>query len=147
MAASKTYLVPVDFSKTSLTALDYAVRLARENKMRIQLLHVIPAPPSFSMADETAGFLRDYYDFSERNALKQLENLARRKNLRPGNYSFIITKRGDPARAIADQAKKARASMIIMGSHGRTGLKRLMLGSVAERTLRYAECPVLIVKK
>jgi nucleotide-binding universal stress UspA family protein len=48
---------------------------------------------------------------------------------------------------IVNQAKKARAAMIIMGSHGRTGLKRLVVGSVAERTLRYARCPVLIVKR
>jgi len=53
----------------------------------------------------------------------------------------------DPGRMIADLARRSRASMIIMGSHGRTGLQRLMLGSIAERTLRYAKCPVLIVKK
>jgi nucleotide-binding universal stress UspA family protein len=47
---------------------------------------------------------------------------------------------------IARQAKRLRVSMIIMGSHGRTGLHRFLLGSVAERTLRYASCPVLIVK-
>ena len=47
---------------------------------------------------------------------------------------------------IARQAKRLGASMIIMGSHGRTGLRRLLLGSVAERTLRYADCPVLIIK-
>jgi nucleotide-binding universal stress UspA family protein len=59
----------------------------------------------------------------------------------------VIVQRGDPARVIANQAKKTRARMIVMGSHGRTGLKRLVLGSVAERTLRYARCPVLIVKR
>jgi nucleotide-binding universal stress UspA family protein len=53
----------------------------------------------------------------------------------------------NPAEVIARQAKKLHASMIIMGSHGRTGLQRLLLGSVAERTLRLAGCPVLIVKK
>ena len=52
----------------------------------------------------------------------------------------------DFADIIVRQAKKLRASMIVMGSHGRTGLSRLLLGSVAERTLRYATCPVLIVK-
>jgi nucleotide-binding universal stress UspA family protein len=51
------------------------------------------------------------------------------------------------ADVIAKQAKKLRAAMIVMGSHGRTGLQRFLLGSVAERTLRYADCPVLIVKK
>ena len=48
---------------------------------------------------------------------------------------------------IARQAKKLRVAMIVMGSHGRTGLQRLLLGSVAERTLRYTDCPVLIVKR
>jgi nucleotide-binding universal stress UspA family protein len=48
---------------------------------------------------------------------------------------------------IAAVAKKSRAAMIVMGSHGKTGFQRFMLGSVAERTLRYAHCPVLIVKK
>lgn len=147
MAASKTYLVPVDFSKTSEIALNYAVRLARENKMKLQLLHVIPPAPALSMADETVQFIRDYYDFSEKEALKRLKKLPERKDLKSVGHRFVIIKKGDPARVIADQAKKFRASMIIMGSHGRTGLKRLMVGSIAERTLRYAKCPVLIVKK
>lgn len=146
MAASKTYLVPVDFSKTSETALNYAIRLARENKMKLQLLHAIPPPPAVSMADETGQFLQDYYNFTEKDALKRLKKLAQREYLRSVGQRPVILKRGDPAHVIADQAKKSRASMIIMGSHGRSGLKRLMLGSVAERTLRYAECPVLVVK-
>lgn len=60
---------------------------------------------------------------------------------------FVLIKGRDPARGIAAQARKSRVSMIIMGAHGRTGLKRLVLGSVAEKTLRHARCPVLIVKK
>lgn len=80
-------------------------------------------------------------------AQRQMENLIRKKKLKPGTFRSMIIRRGDPARVIANQANKARASMIVMGSHGRTGLKRLVLGSVAERTLRYARCPVLIIKK
>lgn len=67
--------------------------------------------------------------------------------LKPAEYRCTILLAEDTARAIARQARKSRAAMIIMASHGRTGLQRLLLGSVAERTLRYAECPVLIVKK
>jgi nucleotide-binding universal stress UspA family protein len=51
------------------------------------------------------------------------------------------------AETIVREAKQLRAAMIVMGNHGRAGLQRLLLGSVAERTLRYADCPVLIVKK
>ena len=59
---------------------------------------------------------------------------------------MALARGADFADVIVRHAKKLRASMIIMGSHGRTGLRRLLLGSVAERTLRYAKCPVLIVK-
>ena len=79
-------------------------------------------------------------------ARRQMDQLVRKKKLEAGRFQAVIIHRGDPAQRIADHAKKARASMIVMGSHGRTGLRRLMLGSVAERTLRYARCPVLIVK-
>ncbi|OGQ54809.1 MAG: hypothetical protein A2W66_12895 [Deltaproteobacteria bacterium RIFCSPLOWO2_02_56_12] len=70
-----------------------------------------------------------------------------RKHLKPGQCRSMLIRGVDPGRTIADLARRSRASMIIMGSHGRTGLQRLMLGSIAERTLRYAKCPVLIVKK
>jgi nucleotide-binding universal stress UspA family protein len=76
-----------------------------------------------------------------------MDKLVRKKKLKPRSYQSVIVKRGDPAQVIANQAKKTRAQMIVMGSHGRTGLRRLVLGSVAERTLRYAGCPVLIVKR
>lgn len=144
MAASETYLVPVDFSKTLEIALDYAIRLARALNAKLQLLHAVP-PPTLPIGDEKAEFLRQYYDSSENDAIKRLTNLVGRKKLGSGKQ-LIIVRTGDPARVIADQAQKSRASMIIMGSHGRTGLERLMLGSVAERTIRYAKCPVPIVK-
>jgi nucleotide-binding universal stress UspA family protein len=80
-------------------------------------------------------------------ARSEINKLVRRKKLKSGSFKTVIVKRGDPAQVIAREAKKSRAAMIVMGSHGRTGLKRLVLGSVAERTLRYARCPVLIVKK
>jgi nucleotide-binding universal stress UspA family protein len=59
---------------------------------------------------------------------------------------LIVARGVNFAEIIAQQARKLRATMIIMGSHGRTGLQRFLIGSVAERTLRYARCPVLIVK-
>jgi nucleotide-binding universal stress UspA family protein len=147
MAGKPTYLVPVDFSKPSDAAVDNAVRLAREHQAKLLFTHVITAPVILPDDIGSAQFLDDYYRAAERDAREKMAKLAKRKKLRPQNYRFIIVKRGDPALAIAQQAKKSRVSMIIMGSHGRTGLQRFMLGSVAERTLRYATCPVLIVKK
>ncbi len=143
MAVSKTYLVPVDFSKGSDIALKRALALARQNKGRLLLVHVVPTTMVFPME---IGFT-DYLESLEKEAQKGMEKLVGRMRLRPGRYRTILTRGGDTARVIADLAKKSRASMIIMGSHGRTGLQKFMLGSVAERTLRYAECPVLIIKK
>jgi len=141
MARYKTYLVPVDFSRGSEIALRHAVKLARENNGRLLLVHVVPTIAVYP----AEGSFFDYYGLLEKDAREGFKRLARRLKL--GKYRAVLTRGEDTARTIANQAKKSRASMIIMGSHGRTGLQRLMLGSVAERTLRYAQCPVLIVKK
>ena len=133
MAASKTYLVPVDFSKGSRIALRHAMELARRKKGKLLLVHVVPLVVQMGTV---SSFLRG-----------ELEAMARHFGLKPAEYRLLVLERGDAARAIADLAKKFRVAMIIMGSHGATGLRRFILGSVAERTLRYAECPVLIVKR
>jgi nucleotide-binding universal stress UspA family protein len=148
MATARIYLVPVDFSKASERALDHAVKLGKENNAKLLLLHVIPNSAMMMGGHEagTAQMLLEYEKAMQEDADKNMKSLVKRKKLSPGAHRAVILKRGDPAQRIAEQAKKSRVAMIIMGSHGRTGLKRLVLGSVAERTLRYASCPVLIVK-
>ena len=147
MATSKVYLVPIDFSKSSEIALKHAVNLARSSKGRLLLVHVIPTPMITPTMGDTAGFIADYYRELEKKAQLDVGKLVRRHKLKKNQVRLILFRGGDPAKKITDQAKKSRVSMIVMGSHGRTGLMRLMLGSVAERTLRYAYCPVLIVKR
>lgn len=149
MAGKKTYLVPVDFSKTSEVALDHAIKLAREDKSNLVLVHVIPTSAMMMAGPDvaTAQMLADIDKNQLEDAQRQMDKLVRKKKLKTGSFKSVIVKRGDPAQVVANQAKKNRAAMIVMGSHGRTGLTRLVLGSVAERTLRYARCPILIVKK
>jgi nucleotide-binding universal stress UspA family protein len=149
MAAGKKYFVPVDFSKTSEAALEYAAKLARENRGEVVLLHVIPTSALMITGPDaaTGTMIAEVEKAQLEEAQKQMDKLVRKKRMKPGTFRSLIVKRGDPARVIAERAKKIRAAMIIMGSHGRTGLKRLVLGSVAERSLRYSHCPVLIVKK
>ncbi|MGE5219479.1 MAG: universal stress protein [Chloroflexota bacterium] len=142
MAKSHLYLVPIDFSRGSERALDYALKMAQVGQGKVLALHVIPAdlvtpPPAASF---------DFYRFLERDARANFDKLARRKRLRAEDCKLVLARGTDFADVITRQAKKLRASMIVMGSHGRTGLRRFLLGSVAERTLRYAACPVLIVK-
>jgi nucleotide-binding universal stress UspA family protein len=142
MAQSKTYLVPVDFSKGSEAALDSAIRIAKKNRGKLLLIHVIATAFAFPLE---AGFV-EIFDTLEKNARESMSRLIRRKRLKRGQYRSLLITALDPAQAIASQAKKSRARMIIMGSHGKTGFQRLVLGSVAERTLRHARCPVLVVK-
>ncbi len=140
--AANIFLVPLDFSRGSEKALDHALKLARERSTRVIALHVVPAeliyPPT--------GGRFDFYGLMQRDARENFRKLAKRKRLRPKDCELALARGADFADVIVRHAKKLRASMIIMGSHGRTGLRRLLLGSIAERTLRYAKCPVLIVK-
>ena len=144
-----TYVVPVDFSKTSEAALNHAIKLRRETNSKLLLVHAISSSAMVTSGpyEGTPQMIIEYEKAQREEAQKQMERLIRKKKLKPGTFRSVILRRGDPARVIANQARKSHASMIIMGSHGRTGIKRLVLGSVAERTLRYARCPVLIIKK
>jgi nucleotide-binding universal stress UspA family protein len=142
MAAANTYVVPIDFSRGSEKALDVAMKLARERRGKVIALHVVPAEMVYAPIGQ--GF--DFYSLMERDARENYRRLLRRKRLQPKDCALALARGTDFAAIIARQANKLRASMIVMGSHGRTGLRRLLLGSVAERTLRYAKCPVLIVK-
>jgi len=142
MAKTEKYLVPIDFSRGADKALDHALKLTRERHAKLYALHVVPAeliyPPT--------GGRFDFYNLMERDARANFAKLTKRKGVKPRECELVLARGTDFADIIVRQAKKLGASMIIMGSHGRTGLRRLLLGSVAERTLRYASCPVLIVK-
>lgn len=141
MPVSKTYLVPIDYSKHSELALGKALELARANGGKLLLVHVILNP------NVPVPLRRSYEEIVEKGANLEMDKLVRRHRLKPEEYRVVLLWGSDAAGLIAEQARKSRASMIIMGSHGRTGLQHLLLGSVAEKTLRYAHCPVLIVKK
>jgi universal stress protein A len=141
--APRIYLVPVDFSKGSEVALKHAVGIAREGGGQLLLLHVL----NENIFHSGTILPKRYFAILEKQARDGLKKMARLARLQPGEYQSIHVWGRDTGLTIADYAKKLKASMIIMGSDGRTGLSRLVLGSVAERTLRYAECPVLIVKK
>lgn len=143
MPKSDIYLVPLDFSRGSERALDYALGMARERKAKVIALHVVPA----ELVQPPVGKALDFYDVLAQQALKKFRRLAKRRKLQPSDCQFILARGLNFAEIIARQAKKLRVAMIVMGSHGRSGLQRFLLGSVAERTLRYADRPVLIVKK
>ena len=143
MRGKRTYLVPVDFTKSTDLALTYAVNLAREDKAKLLLVYVFA-----EVASGVPLYLRDHYQKGLQSRAKtKMQKLLAKHRLDAKRDRVVYLRARDPAKAIVAQAKKSRVSMIIMGSRGLKGLKRLILGSVAERTLRYARCPVLVVKR
>ena len=143
MATTKNILVPLDFSKHSQAALNRAIILAQELQAKLLLVHVITAPAT----TVPFPYRAQYYNELEEEAVRVMKRLLRRKKVTTEDYRLIILRGDDAAQLIVQQATKSRSSMIVMGSQGRTGLLRLILGSVAEKTLRYAKCPILIVKR
>ena len=142
MPRIKKILVPVDFSDYSKSTVEYAVLLAGRFHASIDLVHVIE-PFAYDVTD-TAQVV-DHYGALIRIADRLMIN-ARERITRRGIKVRSLVLRGSPAPEIVNEARRRRADLIIMGTHGRTGLEHLMLGSVAERVVRLAPCPVLTVR-
>jgi universal stress protein A len=129
-------LCPVDFDQNSLAAISVASELARENKAALYLLHVLhPAPEGDSSIGEI-----------ETAARTRLERIGHQRVKAGTSYELLVIK-GDPAADVLQVASGLGADLIVMATHGRKGLRRLVLGSVAERVVREARCPVLTVKR
>lgn len=141
-------LVPTDFSPPSDGALEYARILAAKFGSSLQLLHVIDDPTASS------DFVPDGYAPSTedirtgliahaRTRLDHLMNLVDRARYHAHAEAIL----GLPAQAIVDYALATGTGLIVMGTHGRTGLAHLLMGSVAEQVVRTAPCPVLTVRQ
>lgn len=141
MPSFKTILHPTDFSPSAREALQIACSLARAHGAKLILLHAaqrpvasvggMPVPPPPPPVVDWSGLKRE------------LEAVA------SGIQDVAVEARlveGEPAGSIVDLAHQAGADLIVIGSHGRTGLARLLMGSVAEHVVRKAACPVLTVK-
>jgi nucleotide-binding universal stress UspA family protein len=138
----KTILVPTDFSELASQALEYAVGLAARLDAKIHLLHVITA--SFTGVRDVAHS-SSVIDASSKEARIALDQLAARYRDRVSVESTRI-EIGDPREVIDQVAEKIGADLIAMGTHGRRGVKRMLLGSVAESVVRSAPCPVLTIR-
>ena len=137
MPQFKKILCPVDFDQNSLLALRLASELAQERKATLYLLHVVAMPPGPEVALP--------FGKMEAAARTRLEKLARQKVDGKASYKIDVAM-GDPGIEVLQVAKRLRADLIVMATHGRKGLRRLVLGSVAERVIREAPCPVLTVR-
>lgn len=137
-----TIMVPTDFSYASDAALGYARMLAVRFGASLHLLHVVDEPGSWS---EVYAAIPDIRDRLRADAGRRLEAMA--ACLPPPLQATSAVACGSPVPTIVKVAEAKGADLIVMGTHGRRGVGHLLLGSVAERVVRLAPCPVLTVRE
>ncbi len=145
MKTFSNILVAVDFSENSEHAFDYAVTLASQFNAELTVLHVINEPV------DLRGFYVPHISFEqlekeiEESAVKMMESFCSSRMGAFTNFRTAIVT-GIPYDEIITAAARMDASLIVLGTHGRTGLDRILFGSTAERVVRSAPCPVLSVR-
>lgn len=138
-------LTAIDFSETSDSAFDYALTLAGQFNSELTIVHVINEPV------DLRGFYVPHISFEqlekeiEIGAVKMMETFCQEKLGSFSNYQTVIAT-GIPYDEIINTASRIDASLIVLGTHGRTGLDHILFGSTAERVVRSATCPVLTVR-
>jgi nucleotide-binding universal stress UspA family protein len=146
LAGIKRILHATDFSKASARALQEAVKLARENSARLLVVHVIEPTP-YVAGGEFGGaeIYMKLEDAMKRNAQSSMSRLMQRlKKLKIKAESLLL--RGSAHEQIVKAAKSRKADIVVIGTHGRTGLSKLFLGSVAGKVVSLATCPVMTVR-
>jgi universal stress protein A len=141
-------LVPVDFSAPAMQAFVYARELASKLLARVTLLHVVQIPPLGVGGGPTTGMAIAYADVMtqlEADASQTMVDYVERAREGGLACDSIIT-HGAPFEQIVEAARARQVDLIVMATHGHTGLQRLLLGSVAEKVVRLAPCPVLVTR-
>lgn len=144
----RTILVPTDFSSCARRAVDYAADLARESNARVVLHHATELPLGVQgnerIHPEGAHEAVRVDEYARAAARAHLEDEAERI----GGDVRVVTRAelGSTVQSILQAAEELGADLIVMGTHGRTGLRRGLMGSVAERVVRSAPCPVLTLR-
>jgi len=136
----KTVVVPIDFSDDAFAALKTAGELATD-QADLHIIHVLPlmepTDPGIIWATVDDGSRRDH------------ASKALRQELTDRGFDGIdmVIRFGDPGHEIANYAAEVKAGLVVVSSHGQTALRHLLIGSVAERVVRLAHCPVLVLKQ
>jgi universal stress protein A len=138
------YLVPIDFSEHAERALQYAIELAQKMSARITLLHVIHTMP-LGVTEMGASLPYSYLQEMEADIAQAMDAYLRQVQ-EAKLQGEVKTVHGVPFQEIVEHAKAAKIDLIIMGTHGRTGLRHVLLGSVAEKVVRLAPCSVLVTR-
>ena len=133
-------LVPIDFSQDSEHAIDSATGLAKQFQARVTLLHAIHIPEAAEV--NLAAYMDKIRSEADQSMTPRLQRVQE-----AGVTADAVTVIGAPSQTIVDTARDRHADLIVMGTHGRTGLRHMLIGSVAERVVRLAPCPVMVVPR
>jgi len=144
MIQVRRILVPLDFSRHADSVLEWAAHLAKEHQSKLLLLHAYHLPVEFQQL-EGAYLPQDFWASVKAEAEQNLNRYA--EPLRTQGLSVdVIVREGYPATVIEEEAIERQADLIVIGTRGLSGLKHLLLGSIAERVVQKSPCPVLTVK-
>jgi universal stress protein A len=139
-------LVPLTVNKDSKNILDHAISIAEKFNAKIVVFHVLREPKmDLSEINYESGFLQKIRKQQEEEVERELRSLIPEEYYEKYNLSTEMTS-GQPFLEIVNKAKSLNADLIVMGTHGRSGLSHVLLGSVAEKVLRLAPCPVMIIR-
>ncbi|MFQ5655146.1 MAG: universal stress protein [Planctomycetota bacterium] len=142
-------LFPTDLSDSSLAALESACTLAERFGAELHLLYVLedlPTVPVMSFEHLPAVTSEQFYEESEKRAADSLREVLHRRVPAEVQGGFVV-RRGNPFLEILLAAEEQQIDLIVMSTHGRTGIKHALLGSVTEKVVRKAPCPVLTVRE
>jgi len=137
---ARKILYPTDFSEYSEAALAHAAALARDTGAKLVIVHVKEPPDAYV----DTGFAGYPVDINEAELIDELSKVKPTDPDVPYSHRLLT---GDPAAEISRFAEKEGVDMIVLGTHGRRGLTRMLMGSVAEAVVRSASCPVLTIKQ
>ncbi len=141
-------LVPMDFSGKSRQALEFAVPLAERYRGRVFLIHVVQPPgiSTWRVVPGGAHYLTMDLSRAVEEAREALTTLAARLVPAPVR-GRILVRQGNAYSEITEAARQLKVELIVMSTHGHTGMRRMLIGSVAERVVRHAPCGVLTVRR
>ena len=143
MTQIRKLLVATDFSPCAAAAVHLAIDLAKQFDAEILLLHVLPTLPAFYAFPDAVSVPVAWFEAARKQAQEHLSNESRRIH---GPVVRTELREGAIHDSIVAAAVTAKADLIVVGTHGRTGLKHALLGSVAERVVRTSPIPVLTVR-
>jgi nucleotide-binding universal stress UspA family protein len=146
MLPLKRILCPTDFSDPSNEALKIANELARHFSSEVVLLHVVQPMRSSVTTEPHTGFdMFAYLESIKESAQKALKGVKDKKLAKAGKVRSVIIE-GDPAEEIIKAAAGEKVNLIVIATHGRSGWKRFVFGSVAEKVIRLSTCAVLTIR-